>query len=125
MSGTSRVVPSNATSRRRRYHAPFVLRVASGRATSMNSSRSGTGPSLARARAIDILWYQQPVDLDGITHLVGTWFQDYIAPRLAGPETVVPGRVVVNTTPPHTATTLPILCSGVTRLGHPSDDRRA
>ena len=67
---------------------------------------------VVQGRAIGILWYQQPEDLDGITHLVGTWFQDHIAPRLAGPETVVPGRVVVNMTPPHTATTLPILCSG-------------
>jgi hypothetical protein len=78
-----------------------------------------------QGRAIGILWYQQPEDLDGITHLVGTGFQDHITPRLAGPETVVPGRVVVNTAPPHTATTSPILCSGVTRLGHSSDDRRA
>jgi hypothetical protein len=56
-------------------------------------------------RAIGILWYEQPEDLDGITQLVGTWFQDHIAPRLAGPETVVRGRVVVSTTPPHTAAT--------------------
>jgi hypothetical protein len=37
--------------------------------------------------------------------LVGTWFQDRIAPRLAGLEIVVRGRVVVNMTPPHTTTT--------------------
>ena len=47
-------------------------------------------------RAIGILWYEQPEDLDGITQLVGTWFQAHIAPRLAGPETAVRGRVVVN-----------------------------
>lgn len=57
-----------------------------------------------QGRAFGILWYDQPEDLDGITQLVGTWFQDHIAPRLAGPETVVRGRVVVNMTPPHTAT---------------------
>jgi len=55
-------------------------------------------------RAIGILWYQQPEDLDGITQLVGTWFDDHIAPRLAEPETTVRGRVVVNMTPPHTTT---------------------
>jgi hypothetical protein len=37
--------------------------------------------------------------------LVGTWFQDHIAPRLAGPETDVRGRVVVNMTPPRTTRT--------------------
>jgi hypothetical protein len=57
-----------------------------------------------QGRAVGILWYQQPTDLDAITQLVGTWFQDHIAPRLVGPETVVRGRVVVNMTPPHTAT---------------------
>ena len=41
-------------------------------------------PDRARA-AIGILWYEQPEDLDGITQLVGTWFQDHIAPRLAEP----------------------------------------
>jgi hypothetical protein len=56
-------------------------------------------------RAIGILWYEQPEDLDGITQLVGTWFQDHIAPRLAGPETAVRDRVVVNMTPPHTTRT--------------------
>jgi hypothetical protein len=56
-----------------------------------------------QGRAVGILWYQRPEDLDGITQLVGTWFQDHIAPRLAGPETAVRGRVVVNMTPPHTA----------------------
>ena len=56
-------------------------------------------------RAIGILWYEQPEDLDGITRLVGSWFQDHIAPRLAGPETAVRGRVVVNMTPPYTVTT--------------------
>jgi len=56
-------------------------------------------------RAIGILWYEQPEDLDGITQLVGTWFQAHIAPRLAGPETAVRGRVVVNMAPPHTTRT--------------------
>jgi hypothetical protein len=37
--------------------------------------------------------------------LAGTWFQDHIAPRLAGPETAVSGRVVVNMTPPPAAAT--------------------
>jgi len=55
-----------------------------------------------QGRAIGILWYEQPEDLDGITGLVGTWFQDHIPPRLAGLETVVRGRVVVDMTPPHT-----------------------
>jgi hypothetical protein len=56
VSATSSVVPSNATSRHPRYHfAPFVLRVASGRATSTNSARSGAGPSLALARVIELL----------------------------------------------------------------------
>jgi hypothetical protein len=49
-----------------------------------------------QGRAIGILWYEQPEDLDGITQLVGTWFRDHIAPRLAGPETAVRGRVVVD-----------------------------
>jgi hypothetical protein len=52
-----------------------------------------------QGRAVGTLWYEQPEDLDGITRLVGTWFHDHIAPRLAGPETVVHGRVVVNMTP--------------------------
>jgi hypothetical protein len=56
VSGTSRVVPSSATCRHPRYHAPFVLGVASGRATSANSARSGAGPSLVLARAIELLW---------------------------------------------------------------------
>jgi hypothetical protein len=54
-----------------------------------------------QGRAVGILWYEQPEDLDGITQLVGIWFQDHIAPRLVGPEIVVRGRVVVNTTSPH------------------------
>ena len=58
-----------------------------------------------QGRAIGILWYEQPEDLDGITQLVGTWFQDHIAPRLTGPETAVDGRVVVNMTPPRTTKT--------------------
>jgi hypothetical protein len=58
-----------------------------------------------QGRAIGILWYEQPEDLDGITQLVGTWFQDHIAPRLTGPETAVRGRVVVNMIPPHTSRT--------------------
>ena len=56
-------------------------------------------------RAIGILWYEQPEDLEGITQLIGTWFQDHIAPRLARPETAVRGRVVVNMTPPRTTRT--------------------
>jgi hypothetical protein len=56
-----------------------------------------------QGRAVGILWYEQPEDLDAITQRVGTWFQDHIRPRLAAPETVVRGRVVVNLTPPHTA----------------------
>jgi hypothetical protein len=56
-------------------------------------------------RAVGILWYERPEDLDGITQLVGTWFQDHIAPRLVRPETAVRGRVVVNTTSPHTTKT--------------------
>jgi hypothetical protein len=55
VSATSSVVPSSATSRQSRYHAPLVAEVASGRATSANSSRSGAGPSLALARAIELL----------------------------------------------------------------------
>jgi hypothetical protein len=58
-----------------------------------------------QGRAVGILWYEQPQDLDGITQLVGTWFQDHIAPRLVGAETVVRGRVVVNTPLPHTTNT--------------------
>ena len=58
-----------------------------------------------QGHAVAILWYEQPEDLDGITQLVGTWFQDHIAPRLAGPETAMRGCVVVNTTPPNTAKT--------------------
>jgi hypothetical protein len=38
-----------------------------------------------QGRAVGILWYEQPEDLDGITRLVGTWLHDHIAPRLAGP----------------------------------------
>jgi hypothetical protein len=58
-----------------------------------------------QGRAVGILWYARPVDLDGITQLVGTWFQDHLAPRLAGPETAIRGRVVVNMTPPRTTRT--------------------
>jgi hypothetical protein len=58
-----------------------------------------------QGRAIGILWYEQPEDLDGITQLVGSWFQDHIAPRLAEPETAVRGRVVVNMTPSRTTRT--------------------
>jgi hypothetical protein len=53
-----------------------------------------------QGRAVGILWYEQPEDLDSITRLVGTWFHDHIAPRLAEPETAVSGHVVVNMTPP-------------------------
>ena len=60
-----------------------------------------------QGRAVGILWYEQPEDLDGITRLVGTWFHDHIAPRLAGPETAVSGRVVVNTTPSANQTDCP------------------
>ena len=59
-----------------------------------------------QGRAVGILWYDQPEDLDGITQLAGTWFQDHIAPRLAGPETAIRGRVVVNMTAPRTPTAL-------------------
>jgi hypothetical protein len=50
-----------------------------------------------QGRAIGILWYEQPQDLDSI----------HIAPRLAGPETAVRGHIVivVNMTPPPTAKT--------------------
>ena len=58
-----------------------------------------------QGRAVGILWYQHPEDLDAITELVSTWFGDHITPRLARPETAVRGRVVINMTPPHTATT--------------------
>jgi hypothetical protein len=57
-----------------------------------------------QGRAVGILWYERPEDLDGITQLVGSWFQDHIAPRLAGPETAMRGRVVVNMTPRTTRT---------------------
>jgi hypothetical protein len=57
-----------------------------------------------QGRAIGILWYEQPEDLDGITRLVGTWFRDHVAPPLTGPETAVRGRVVVNLTPRTTGT---------------------
>ncbi|MGH3503578.1 MAG: hypothetical protein ACRDQA_22170 [Nocardioidaceae bacterium] len=46
--------------------------------------------------AVGILWYEQSEDLDGITRLAGTWFQDHIAPRLAKPEAGVRGHVVVD-----------------------------
>ena len=49
-----------------------------------------------QGRAIGILCYDQPADLDGITELVGSWFQDHISPRLAAPETAMRGRVVVD-----------------------------
>ena len=55
VSATSSVEPSNASSRHPRYHAPLVAWVANGRATWANSSRSGPGPSLALARAIELL----------------------------------------------------------------------
>ena len=58
-----------------------------------------------QGRAIGILWYEQPEDLDGITQLVGSWFQDHIGPRLTGPETAVRGRVAVTMTPPRTPKT--------------------
>jgi hypothetical protein len=38
-----------------------------------------------QGRAVGILWYDQPEDLDGITQLVGTWFQDHIAPAWPDP----------------------------------------
>jgi hypothetical protein len=49
-----------------------------------------------QGRAIGILWYDTPADLDGITELVGGWFQDHISPRLVAPETAMRGRVVVD-----------------------------
>jgi hypothetical protein len=48
-----------------------------------------------QGHAIGILWYEHPTDLDGITELLGGWFRDHISPRLAEPETVMRGRVVV------------------------------
>jgi Sigma-70 region 2 len=52
VSATSRVVPSIASTRYPRYHAPLVSGVANGRATSTNSRRSGSAPSRALALAI-------------------------------------------------------------------------
>ena len=75
-----------------------------GRHNTRGSAASSTSWPSEGGRS-GILWYEQPEDLDGITQLVGTWFQDHIAPRLTGPETAVRGRVVVNTTPPHTTKT--------------------
>ena len=49
-----------------------------------------------RGHAIGILWYEQPTDLDGITELVGGWFREHISPRLAEPETVMRGQVVID-----------------------------
>src|SRR6266498_1835276 len=49
VSATSSVAPSTASSRHRRYHAPGVSGVASGRAALANSTCSGSGPSRARA----------------------------------------------------------------------------
>jgi hypothetical protein len=54
-------------------------------------------------RAIGILWYEQPEDLDATTQVFGTWFQDHIAPRLTGSEAAVRGRVVIGLNPPHAA----------------------
>lgn len=48
-------------------------------------------------RAVGILWYEQPDDLDGIARAVGSWFSGHIAPRLQHPESAVQGRVVVST----------------------------
>jgi hypothetical protein len=45
---------------------------------------------------IGILYYDESADLDAITELVGSWFQDHISPRLAAPETAMRGRVVVD-----------------------------
>jgi hypothetical protein len=74
-----------------------------------------------QGRAIGILWYERAEDLEGITQLVGTWFQDHIAPRLVRPETAVRGRVVVNTTsrtlPRPNATALGLGRDGGTSLG--------
>jgi hypothetical protein len=56
-----------------------------------------------QGRAVGILWYEEPEDLDGIGRMVGPWFKDHIAPRLAEPETAVSGRVVVNMPPPPAA----------------------
>src|SRR6266508_3023444 len=49
VSATSSVAPSTASSRHRRYHAPGVSGVASGRAALANRTCSGSGPSRARA----------------------------------------------------------------------------
>jgi hypothetical protein len=52
VSGTSKHIPSMATTRSPRYHAPRVAGTASGRTTSANNAASGSGPSRARALAI-------------------------------------------------------------------------
>jgi hypothetical protein len=50
-----------------------------------------------QGRVIGILYYDESADLDAITELVGSWFQDHISPRLAAPETAMRGRVAVDT----------------------------
>ena len=50
-----------------------------------------------QGRVIEILYRDESADLDAITELVGSWFQDHISPRLAAPETAMRGRVVVDT----------------------------
>ena len=49
-----------------------------------------------QGHAIGILWYERPTDLDGISELVAGWFREHISPRLAEPETVMRGRVVID-----------------------------
>ena len=55
VSAASQQVPSTATSRSPRQHAPGVAAVASGRAVAANSTRSGVAPSRSRARNSDDL----------------------------------------------------------------------
>ena len=52
VSGTSKVVPSRLSTRKPRYHAPLVSRVASGPAVRRHSNSNGSGPSRALALAI-------------------------------------------------------------------------
>jgi hypothetical protein len=52
VSGTSKVVPSTASTRQVRYHDPRVAGSANGFATCSNNAFNGTAPSLTRAREI-------------------------------------------------------------------------
>src|SRR5512133_1946449 len=79
VSATSRVVPSTASSRQPRYHAPAVLGAASGWATSANSRRRGSAPNRARALAI--------AGVEGTCH--------HCCQRLAQPARQQPGDLLV------------------------------